>query len=393
MEKNFQMLAKCFYGMEPVLLEELRNLGALEVSAGNRLVKFKGDKGFMYKANLCLRNALKILKPLFEFRAGGEIDLYENIYQFDWRNILDSKQTFAIDSVVNGKIFKHSLYVSQRTKDAIVDRIRKDTGQRPTVDTHDPDIRLHLHIFDKNCSLSLDTSGSSLHHRGYRSLTNIAPINEVLAAGIIQTSAWDRKTDFLDPMCGSGTFLIEAAMMACNIPANLHRKAFAFEKWKDWDKDLFQKIRSAQLSRVSSPVGKIYGFDKAPSAIEKSINNIKNAGLEEFIQVNRADFYNSQKMGDQPLHLLTNPPYGQRLEGNIDEMYQKIGNTFKQSYPNTNAWLISSNFDALKFIGLRPTKKIKLFNGKMETRLCLFPIYQGTKKIHKIKNQENGQSS
>ncbi len=393
MEKNFQMLAKCFYGMESVLAEELKKLGAEEATEGNRLVKFKGDKGFMYKANLCLRNALKILKPIFQFHAGSDKVLYEKIYQFDWGMIFDSNQTFAIDSVVHGTVFKHSLYASQRSKDAIVDRIRKDTGQRPNVDTRDPDIRLHLHVFDKKCSFSLDTSGSSLHHRGYRTLTNIAPINEVLAAGIIECSAWDRKTDFLDPMCGSGTFLIEAAMMACNIPANLHRKAFAFEKWKDWDKDLFEKIRSAQLSRVSSPVGKIYGFDKAPSAIEKSINNIKNAGLEEFIQVNRADFYNSQKMGDQPLHLLTNPPYGQRLEGNINDMYQKIGNTFKRSYPNTNAWLISSNFDALKFIGLRPTKKIKLFNGKMETRLCLFPIYEGTKKIHKIKNQDNRQSS
>ncbi len=388
MDNNFQMLAKTFYGMESLLAAELKKLGATEVLEVNRLVKFQGDKGFMYKANLCLRNALKILKPIYEFRAESDIALYEKIYQFEWGDILSPDQTFAIDSVVYGTVFTHSLYASQRCKDAIVDRFRKEHGIRPTVDTRHPDIRLHLHIFDQKCSLSLDTSGRSLHYRGYRSLTNIAPINEVLAAGIIQLSDWDQKTDFMDPMCGSGTFLIEAAMMACKIPANLNRNEFAFEKWKDWDETLFEKIKSSQLKRVSSPVGKIYGFDKAPSALDKSIINIKNAGLEDFVQVNRANFFNSKKMGDTPLHLLTNPPYGERLEGNINELYKNFGDTLKRSYPNTDAWTISSNFEALKFIGLRPSRKIKLFNGKLETRLCFFPIYEGTKKIHKLKDQD-----
>jgi putative N6-adenine-specific DNA methylase len=235
----------------------------------------------------------------------------------------------------------------------------------------------------------LDTSGRSLHHRGYRSLTNIAPINEVLAVGIIMLSDWDQRTDFMDPMCGSGTFLIEAAMMACKIPVNLNRNVFAFEKWKDWDESLFEKIKKSKLNSVVSPVGKIYGFDKAPSAIEKATNNIKNAGLEDFIQVNRANFFNSQKMGDSPLHILTNPPYGERLEGDINTLYKNFGDNLKRSYPNTQAWIISSNFEALKFFGLRPTRKIKLFNGKLETRLCNFPIYEGTKKIHKLKNQDS----
>jgi putative N6-adenine-specific DNA methylase len=389
MQDNFKMLAKTFFGMEQLLADELRQLGATQVSEGNRLVRFCGDKGFMYKANLCLRTALKILKPIFEFRAENEVALYEKLYQFDWADILSPDQTFAIDSVVNGNIFKHSLYTTQRCKDAIVDRMRKDHGKRPTVDTLHPDIRLHLHIFDKKCSLSLDTSGKSLHHRGYRSLTNIAPINEVLAAGIVLMTGWDQKTDFMDPMCGSGTFLIEAAMMASKIPANINRNEFAFEKWSDWDENLFEKIKSSQLKRVIAPMGKIYGFDKAPSAIEKSIVNIKNTNLEEFISVNRANFFNSQKMGDTPLHLLTNPPYGERLDGEINELYQKFGDTLKRSYPNTQAWMISSNFEALKFVGLRPSRKIKLYNGKLETRLCFFPIYEGTKKIHKLKNQND----
>ncbi|MEC7173039.1 MAG: THUMP domain-containing protein, partial [Bacteroidota bacterium] len=357
-----------------------------QIFEGNRLVHFTGDKGFMYKANLCLRTALKILKPIYEFRAQNESVLYEKLYQFDWNAILSGDQTFAIDSVVHGKVFTHSLYVTQRCKDAIVDRFKKDHGKRPTVDTRHPDIRFSLHILDQKCSLSLDTSGRSLHHRGYRSLTNIAPINEVLAAGIIMLSDWDQKTDFMDPMCGSGTFLIEAAMMACKIPANLNRNLFAFEKWKDWDESLFEKIKTSKLNSIVSPVGKIYGFDKAPSAIEKATNNIKNAGLEDFVQVNRANFFNSQKMGDSPLYLLTNPPYGERLEGDINTLYKNFGDTLKRSYPNTQAWIISSNFEALKFFGLRPVKKIKLFNGKLETRLCFFPIYKGTKKIHKLRN-------
>ncbi|MDG1027540.1 MAG: THUMP domain-containing protein [Flavobacteriaceae bacterium] len=391
MENNFKMMAKTFYGMEKILVAELKQLGAMDVYEGNRLVHFTGDKGFMYKANLCLRTALKILKPIFQFRAENESVLYEKLYQFDWSSLLSPDQTFAIDSVVHGKVFNHSLYVTQRCKDAIVDRFRKDHGKRPTVDTRHPDIRLHLHIFDQKCSLSLDTSGRSLHHRGYRSLTNIAPINEVLAAGIIMLSDWDQRTDFMDPMCGSGTFLIEAAMMACKIPANINRNIFAFEKWKDWDESLFDKIKSSKLNNVVSPVGKIYGFDKAPSAIEKSTTNIKNAALEDFIQVNRADFFNSQKMGDTPLHLLTNPPYGERLDGDINTLYKNFGDTLKGSYPNTQAWIISSNFEALKFFGLRPSRKIKLFNGKLETRLCNFPIYEGTKKIHKLKNQETSE--
>ena len=389
MEKNFEMLAKTFYGMESLLADELLSLGAQDIKKGNRLVHFKGDKGFMYKANLCLRTALKILKPFYHFKAKNEHELYEKIYNFDWNELLSPNETFLIDSVVSGQIFTHSLFASQRTKDAIVDRIRKQTGDRPNVDTRHPDFRIHLHIYENECSISLDSSGSSLHHRGYRSVTNIAPMNEVLAACLVQLSGWDRQTDFIDPMCGSGTILIEAAMLACDIPANLNRNEFAFEKWSDWDASLFDKIRQSQLKKVKSPVGKIYGFDKAPSAVEKAIQNVKNASLEDFIHVNRANFFHSSKIGETPLHLLTNPPYGERLEGDIDGLYQEFGDTLKRNYPNTNAWMISSNFEAMKFVGLRPTRKIKLFNGKLESRLCLFPIYAGTKKIHKLKTNEN----
>ena len=392
MENNFKMLAKTFFGMEKILADELNKLGATEVYKGNRLVHFSGDKGFMYKANLCLRTALKILKPFYHFYANSDSQLYNQLYKFDWGCVLSPDQSFAIDSVVNGEIFKHSLYASQRCKDAIVDSLVKNYGKRPSVNKIDPDIHFHLHINHKKCSISLDTSGSSLHHRGYRTLTNISPINEVLAAGIIYLSNWDKKTDFIDPMCGSGTFLIEAAMMASNIPANINRSKFNFQKWNDWDKKLFKKIRDSQLKRVISPYGKIYGFDKAPSAVEKSKINIKNASLGDFIKVERANVLNSKKINESKLHLLTNPPYGERLNGNINDLYKNFGSTLKHNYHNTNAWLISSNFEALKHIGLRPSRKIKLFNGKLETRLCLFNIYQGTKKVNKEKNKKYNSS-
>ena len=389
MDNNFELLAKTFYGMEEILAEELLQLGAKDIKQGNRLVRFRGDKGFIYKANLCLRTAIRVLKPFYHFTAKSENELYDKLYQFDWKSILGSDQTFAIDSVLFGKVFTHSLYTSQRAKDAIVDRFKKDIGKRPTVNTLHPDIIIHLHIFDHQCNLSLDSSGASLHHRGYRSVTNIAPLNEVLAAGLILLSGWDQKTDFLDPMCGSGTLLIEAALMAKKIPANIHRKEFAFEKWKDWDQTLFNKIKAAQMNRVIPARGKIYGFDKAPSAFEKASQNIKNAGVEDTVMVNRANFFNSQKMGEAPLHLLTNPPYGERLQGDISALYQNFGDTLKRAYPNTDAWMITANEEALKFVGLRPSKKIKLFNGKLESRFCYFPIYQGTKKIHKLTDHQS----
>ena len=239
------------------------------------------------------------------------------------------------------------------------------------------------------CTISLDSSGSSLHHRGYRTATNIAPLNEVLAAGIIMLSGWDQTVDFLDPMCGSGTVLIEAAMLACNIPANINRKEFAFEKWNDWDEELFYKIEEAQIGKIRGLAGTISGFDKAPSAIEKARENIRNANLDEFITIEKNNFLYAEKETDRPLHIVSNPPYGERLEGDMNQFYAEIGDTLKQKYPDTQAWLISANMEALKHLGLRPTRKIKLFNGKLETRLSLYSIYKGTKKLHKLNQEES----
>tara|TARA_B100001778_G_C18575279_1_gene624635 strand:- start:659 stop:1822 length:1164 start_codon:yes stop_codon:yes gene_type:complete len=387
MKENFKMLAKTFYGFEEILEKELQQLGAQNLKRGNRFVSFEGDKGFMYKANLCLRTALKILKPIHSERIQNEESLYKVFYNFPWEDHIDVNSKFVIDSVVNGQIFTHSQFVSQKAKDGIVDQFRDRFSKRPTVDLNRPDLRINLHINNDYCTISLDTSGASLHQRGYRTVTNIAPLNEVLAAGLIQLSGWQANTDFLDPMCGSGTFLIEAAMFALKIPANINRKTFAFEKWKDWDPELFEIIKESQLKKVINPKIQISGSDKAPSAIEKAKQNIENANLSDFIKIQKKDFFQLDKLTKGPLHLLMNPPYGERLEGDINALYQGIGDGFKQSFPNTHAWLISSNMEAIKCIGLRPSRKIKVFNGKLESRLLYFPIYEGTKRIHKLRNK------
>lgn len=384
MEQNFKMLAKTFFGFEEILAKELKQLGAQEVEIGNRAVSFVGDKGFMYKANLCLRTALKILKPIHTATIQSDQDLYQLFKDFPWTEYLDVDSKFVIDSVVYGEIFTHSQYASQKAKDGLVDQFRDQFEARPSVEMNRPDLRINLHIQNDQCTISLDSSGASLHHRGYRTATNIAPLNEVLAAGLIQLSGWQGNTDFYDPMCGSGTIIIEAALFACNIPVNINRKFFAFEKWKDWDESLFETIKNSQLKKISNPAIQIKGSDKAPSAIEKALQNVENANLSDFISLEKKDFFQVEKETKGPLHLLTNPPYGERLEGDMNMLYQGIGDAFKQSFPNTQAWMISSNMEALKFVGLRPSRKIKLFNGKLESRLLLYPIYEGTKRIHKL---------
>jgi len=388
MSANFKMLAKTFFGFEDLLEQELKQLGAQDVEKGNRVVHFKGDKGFLYKANLSLRTALKILVPIHSCQVKSEQALYQAAYDFPWNTYFSSNETIAIDSVVFGEIFTHSLYVSQKVKDAIADQFRTATGIRPSVDLKHPDVRINVHIDRDQCTFSLDSSGASLHHRGYRTATNIAPLNEVLAAGLIQLSGWDLRTDFLDPMCGSGTILIEAAMLSCNIPANINRKEFAFEKWSDWDEELYLTIEEAQLNKIQGLAGSITGFDKAPSAVEKAKENIRNANLEEFISIDKDNFFYTKKGDDSPLHIVTNPPYGERLEGDINELYKNFGDTLKQEYTNTQAWMITSNLEAMKHVGLRPSRKIKLFNGKLESKFLHYSIYPGTKKIHKLNSIE-----
>ncbi len=386
MANNFRMIAKTLYGFETILAKELLDLGAMDIKEGNRMVSFVGDLGFMYKANLCLRTAIKILKPYESFKANNEQELYDNIKRLPWEKFLAEDGSLAIDSAVHSEIFTHSQYVALKTKDAIVDRFREKFGKRPDVDLDFPDLRINIHIENNFCNVSFDSSGDSLHKRGYRSATNIAPINEVLAAGMLLMSGWDGQCDFLDPMCGSGTIPIEAAMIACNIPPNLNRKEFAFEKWSDWDEDLYEKIEESALKKVRDFHFKIKGYDKAPSAVMKAKENVKNANLSDFIEIQQKSFFESVKENEGYLHMLFNPPYGERLEIDIEEFYGKIGDTLKQSYPGTHAWFIATNFDAIKSVGLRASRKIKLFNGPLEGRLLKYVLYEGSKKRSKQQN-------
>jgi len=374
------MIAKTFFGFEEILARELQVLGAQEVEQGVRMVSFKGDKGFMYKANLSLRTALKILKPIYYFRAYNELSLYKGIQGIDWSKYLNANQSFVIDVTLHSDHFNHSQFVALKAKDAVVDQFRDRYGKRPSIDKDFPDLRINLHIHDDQCSVALDTSGNSLHQRGYKTATNIAPINEVLAAGMLLLSGWDGQGDFMDPMCGSGTILAEAAMIACNIPANINRKEFAFEKWNDWDNDLFDMIVDSLMKKVKEFHYTITGYDKAPSAVMKAKDNIQNANLDDYVTIRQQDFFTSEKETRGPLHMVFNPPYGERLDIEMERFYREIGDTLKQSYPGTNAWFITANLEALKYVGLKPSRKIKLFNGKLETRFVKYEMYEGSKR-------------
>ncbi len=381
--EDFKMVAKTFAGLEAILAGEVRKLGGREVKEGVRSVSFVGDKGFMYKANLSLRTALRILKPIANFKVRDEEDLYQKIYAINWLELIDLEGSFAIDSTVHSEKFTHSKYVSLKAKDAVVDLFKAKTGRRPNVDVNHPDLRINIRLHNNWCTVSLDSSGSSLHKRGYRETTGEAPINEVLAAGLIMLSGWDGYSDFLDPMCGSGTMLIEAAMIACNIPPNLNKTEFGFEKWKDWDVDLYETIEAAQLNKIREFNYRIVGYDKLAEMVSKAQANIENANLTEFITVERHNFFATEKFTDKHLHMVFNPPYGERLAIDVLRFYKRIGDTLKQYYPGTHAWLITSEEKAMKSVGLHASKKIKVFNGPLESRLLQFMIYEGTKKRRK----------
>ncbi len=383
------MVAKTLFGFEELLAKELTQLGAQKVEQGVRVVTFMGDKGFMYKANLGLRTALKILKPIKTFKAVNDLALYKGIQSIDWSDYFSAHQSFLIDTTLHSDHFNHSQYVALKSKDAIVDQFRDNQGKRPSVDKDFPDLRIHVHIDRDQVTVSLDTSGESLHRRGYKTATNIAPINEVLAAGMLMLSGWDGTSHFIDPMCGSGTILAEAAMIACNIPANINRKEFAFEKWNDWDSQLFDNILESLLKKTREFHYTITGYDKAPSAVSKAKDNIENANLAEYITIKQANFFETEKETDGPLHMVFNPPYGERLDIDMERFYREIGDTLKQGYSDTNAWFITANLDALKFVGLRPSRKIKLFNGKLEARMVKYEMYAGSKKGKYMNNNED----
>ena len=377
---NFEMIAKTYHGLEDVLAKELLQLGAQDIKTLRRAVKFKGDLGFMYKANLSLRTAVRIIKPIKNFKVRNEDQLYRELRNIDWEQYMTIDDKFAVDSFVNSPHFKHSLYVALKTKDAIVDQFRDKCGMRPDVDLDHPNLRINVHITDETCTLSIDSSGKSLHKRGYRLETNEAPISEALAAGLILLSGWDKKSHFVDGMCGSGTFLVEAAMIGANIPANINREHFAFQDWPDYDEVLWKLIRSSQLKRAQDCYGRVIGYDLNPDTVASAKLNIANSGLEDYIEIHCENFFETKKP-EGPTHLVFNPPYGVRIQGDIPEMYKSIGDTLKKNYSGAEAWFLTSHMDGLKHVGLRASRKIEIYQAKLECRFVKYEMYQGSKKM------------
>ena len=366
-------------GLEPVLAKELTQLGANDVEIGRRMVSFTGDKELMYRANFQLHTAIRILKPIHHFKARSADDVYEEIKKIDWTEYLGTDKTFTVDSVVFSEEFRHSKFVSYKVKDAIVDQFREKTGKRPNISVANPDIRLNMHIAEDKCTLSLDSSGESLHRRGYRQESVEAPLNEVLAAGMILLSGWQGDTDFIDPMCGSGTLIIEAALIARNMAPGLFRKEYAFEKWPDFDADLFDEIYNDEsLEREFNH--KIYGYDIDMKAVNTARLNVKAAGLSDIISVEQQDFKDFTQPQNKSI-IITNPPYGERISTpDLMGTYKMIGERLKHQFKGNDAWVLSYREECFDQIGLKPSIKIPLYNGSLECEFRKYQMFDGKLK-------------
>lgn len=378
-------IAKTSYGLEDVLATELSELGASNIFKLRRAVSFECDLRTLYKINLYSRVALRVLKPLFSFNLKNENELYTEVRKYRWDRLISVKQTFAINSVVNSDNFNHSNYVALKTKDAIVDQIRDLKGSRPDVELNDPDFRIDVHIFDDKCNISLDSSGRSLHKRGYRAQGHEAPLNEVLAAGMIALSEWDGKSSLLDPMCGSGTLAVEAAMKIHRIAPGSVKPDFGFMRWKNFDQDLWEEVVQEAEDQFVDQEDLIFACDIDENSVELTEQSLANVEAPLDINVIHADFFDLEKPTDHGT-IIMNPPYGERLEQDeINDFYKEIGNKLKRDFAGWNAWILSSNAEALKFIGLKPSRKIKLYNGSLECKFQKFTLYDGSKKAKKQK--------
>jgi len=377
-----RLIVKTSFGLEDVLMEELRALGASEIEKGVRVVTVEGDQRMMYSINLNSRVALRVLMPIKKIRVANEHQLYDEIKKIEWNKYMSVDDTLAVDAVVNKSVMTHSLYVALKTKDAIVDQFRDNTGKRPNVDLEKPSLRIHIHINGEEGEVSLDSSGDSLHKRGYRMQTGDAPINEALAAGLILLSGWDKQSPFLDFMCGSGTIVIEAAWMALNIAPGMMRREFGFQRWKDYDSVLWRTIREeAKAKELKEFVFPITGVDHSMAMIRNAKENAKAAGVLDDISFQQMSFDNFTP-GLEKGTLLINPPYGGRItSGDLLQLYKSVGDQFKKKYAGWNAFVFTANMEAGKNIGLKPARKIPLFNGKLECRLLKFEMYSGTRRM------------
>lgn len=380
MQDKKTYIAKTLHGLEELLANELTTIGAEDVTIQRRMVSFTGNTETLYRANFQTRTATRILMPIYEFKARNEEELYGIAKKFDWTSVMDLSHKFAVDATVNSEIFTHSHYIALKLKDAVADHFRDRFGRRPFVDPKKPHIQLHIHINNQDCTLLLDSSGESLHKRGYKLHQDIAPINEVLAAGLIMLSGWDAKTPFIDPMCGSGTIAIEAALIARGIAPGVFRKSFGFENWLNFEKDTFEKVfNDESFERDLTPT--IIGGDLSNRAIDLATLNAKNAGMHKFINMTKRSVFDFDPP-QGPGTVITNPPYGERLKKDqITTFYKQLGDCFKQRYHDYNIWMISGNMDAIKSFGLHQSKTYTLFNGPLECKYQRYDIYSGSKKM------------
>lgn len=387
---ELRLTAKAIYGMEEVLSFELKKLGARDIELHNRAVSFTGDKGLIYKCNLHLRTALRILVPVEKFEVQDEQSLYDGIKAIDWEQYMGVDDTLGIDCVLNTPIFTHSLFIAQKAKDAIADQFRDRHNKRPSVDLAKPTLRIHLHIYNNVCTVALDSSGESLHKRGYRSQVNLAPMNEVLAAGLVLLSGWNRSSNLIDPMCGSGTILIEAALIAANIPPGYYKDDFGFMRWTRflaYDPELWQRIYDAAIDRIVEVSPNIYGGEISHNVVRKAKENVKLAKVEDMVQIRECamqDFEAPEGGGV----VIMNPPYGERMNlQDTNELYASMGDTFKKRFTGYDCWIISSNMEALKYVGLKSSRRIPVANGHLECRFVKYEMYSGTKRVFKEKTE------
>ena len=384
------MIAKTLPGLEGVLMEELTSLGIKTIQSLRRGVRFYGNMELLYRVNYQLRTALRVLKPIHVCTVRSERELYQKAKAIAWKKYLSSKHSLRIDAVVFSSTFRHSGFVALTVKDAIADYFRDQTGRRPDVDSRMPDLLIHVHISHQTCTISLDSSGTSLHKRGYRSDSHKAPLNEVLAAGMLQLAGWKPESNLLDPMCGSGTIIIEAGLIANGIPPGFFRKSFAFQHWLDYDPGLFEKVKKRAWNKPVKK-GKIQGSDQSQSYVSMALKNAENAGLNGKIDIRQASFNKLTAPWKKGI-IIMNPPYGERMQiGEINQLYQNVGDVLKCSFAGYDAWIFSSNKEALKHVGLHATKKITLFNGPMEAKFQKYVLYQGSKKQKTTPSKQNKQ--
>jgi putative N6-adenine-specific DNA methylase len=379
---HFPLIAKTSFGFEDILTEELNAIGASNIVKLTRAVSFNGNNEVLYKVNLWSRVGLRVLKPIKKFPAAGEQQLYNEVKKIDWTQYLSAEDTLAVDAVVNESQLTHSLYVAQKTKDAIVDQIREKTGKRPNVELNNPILRIHVHIYENEAEISLDSSGESLHKRGYRKQQGDAPLNETLAAAMVVLSGWDKQSPFTDLMCGSGTIVIEAAMLARNIAPGILREEFGFHRWRDFDAALWNSVLTeAKAAMKDKPDFPIVGIDKSYRAIDAAKQNAQAAGV-----LNDINFYSMPFEDYTPAEgagtIITNPPYGGRItDEDLFALYKEIGSSLKKKFTGWNAWILTANREAAAEIGLRASRKIPLFNGPIECRLLKYEMYMGSKKV------------